>query len=27
MVRPLATYEPDFRGRAIYPPETFGIVY
>ena len=27
MVRPLATYDPAFRGRAIYPPETFGIVY
>ena len=27
MVRPLAGYDPAFRGRAIYPPETFGIVY
>jgi predicted N-acetyltransferase YhbS len=27
MIRPLAGYEPAFRGRAIYPPETFGIVY
>jgi putative acetyltransferase len=26
MVRPLANYDPGFRGRAIYPPETFGIV-
>jgi len=27
MIRPLAKYDPTFRGRAIYPPETFGIVY
>ena len=27
MIRPLAAYDPAFRGRAIYPPETFGIVY
>lgn len=27
MVRPLAAYDPAFRGHAIYPPETFGIVY
>jgi len=27
MVRPLAGYDPAFRGRAIYPAETFGIVY
>jgi len=27
MIRPLATYDAAFRGRAIYPPETFGIVY
>jgi putative acetyltransferase len=27
MVRPLATHDPGFRGRAVYPPETFGIVY
>jgi putative acetyltransferase len=27
MVRPLATYDPGFRGNAIYPPETFGIAY
>ena len=27
MIRPLALYDPAFRGRAIYPPETFGIVY
>jgi putative acetyltransferase len=27
MIRPLATYDPGFRGRAIYPPETFGIAY
>jgi putative acetyltransferase len=27
MIRPLAGYDPAFRGRAIYPPETFGIVY
>jgi putative acetyltransferase len=26
MIRPLAGYDPAFRGRAIYPPETFGIV-
>jgi len=26
MIRPLATYDPRFRGRAIYPPETFGSV-
>jgi putative acetyltransferase len=25
MIRPLAAYEPGFSGRAIYPPETFGI--
>jgi hypothetical protein len=25
MIRPLARYHPAFRGRAIYPPETFGI--
>jgi len=24
MIRQLATYDPKFRGRAIYPPETFG---
>lgn len=27
MIRPLAPYDPAFRGRATYPPETFGIVY
>jgi putative acetyltransferase len=27
MIRPLARYDPTFRGRAIYPPETFGIAY
>ena len=27
MIRPLAGYDPSFRGRAIYPPETFGIAY
>ncbi len=27
MIRPLSTYDPGFRGRAIYPPETFGIAY
>jgi putative acetyltransferase len=27
MIRPLARYDPGFRGRAIYPPETFGIAY
>lgn len=27
MLRPLSDYDPDFRGRAVYPAETFGIVY
>lgn len=27
MIRPLARYDAAFRGRAIYPPETFGIAY
>jgi putative acetyltransferase len=27
MLRPLATYESSYRGRAIYPPETFGIAF
>jgi putative acetyltransferase len=27
MIRPLAGYDPAFRGRAIYPAETFGITY
>jgi putative acetyltransferase len=27
MIRPLASYDPSFRSRAIYPPETFGIAY
>jgi putative acetyltransferase len=27
MIRLLAGYDPAFRGRAIYPPETFGIAY
>jgi putative acetyltransferase len=27
MIRPLAGYDPAFRGRAIYPRETFGIAY
>jgi putative acetyltransferase len=27
MIRPLASYDSAFRGRAIYPPETFGIAY
>jgi putative acetyltransferase len=27
MIRPLAGYDPAFRGRAIYPAETFGIAY
>jgi putative acetyltransferase len=26
MIRPLGGYDPAFRGRAIYPAETFGIV-
>jgi putative acetyltransferase len=24
MLRPLAAYDPSLRGRAVYPPETFG---
>ena len=27
MILPLAGYDPAFRGRAIYPAETFGIAY
>jgi putative acetyltransferase len=27
MIRPLTAYDPGLRGRAIYPPETFGIAY
>ena len=27
MIRPLAAYDPELRGRAIYPPETFGLGY
>ncbi len=27
MIRPLTAYDPSFRGRAIYPAETFGIAY
>ena len=27
MIRKLARYDPAFRGRAIYPPATFGIAY
>lgn len=27
MIRALESYDAAFRGRAIYPPETFGIVY
>jgi putative acetyltransferase len=27
MIRPLTAYDPAFRGRAVYPPETFGIAY
>jgi putative acetyltransferase len=26
MIRPLARYDPGFRGRATYPSETFGTV-
>ena len=26
-VRPLVAYDPAFVGRAVYPPETFGIAY
>jgi putative acetyltransferase len=27
MLKPLGAYEPSLRGRAVYPPETFGIAY
>jgi putative acetyltransferase len=27
MIRQLVSYDPAFKGRAVYPPETFGIVY
>jgi putative acetyltransferase len=27
MIRPLTAYDAGFRGRAVYPPETFGIAY
>ncbi|MDX6408199.1 MAG: putative acetyltransferase [Gaiellaceae bacterium] len=27
MIRALGSYDPALRGQAIYPPETFGIVY
>jgi putative acetyltransferase len=27
MLRPLSEHDPDLRGRAVYPAETFGIVY
>jgi putative acetyltransferase len=27
MLRPLGAYDPTLRGRAVYPPETFGVAY
>ena len=27
MIRPLGAYDPRLRGRAVYPPETFGVAY
>ena len=27
MLRPLGAYDPSLRGRAVYPPETFGLAY
>ena len=27
MLRPLRAYDPTLRGRAVYPPETFGVAY
>jgi putative acetyltransferase len=27
MIRPLGAYDPTLRGRAVYPPETFGVGY
>lgn len=27
MFRPLGAYDPALRGRAVYPPQTFGIAY
>jgi putative acetyltransferase len=27
MIRPLTAYDPGLQGRAVYPPETFGIAY
>ncbi|MFL6010725.1 MAG: GNAT family N-acetyltransferase [Gaiellaceae bacterium] len=27
MLRPLSAYDPSVRGRAVYPPETFGLGY
>ena len=27
MLRPLGAYDPSLRGRAVYPPETFGVAY
>jgi putative acetyltransferase len=27
MLRPLSAYDESLRGRAVYPPETFGIAY
>jgi putative acetyltransferase len=27
MIRPLRAYDPTLRGRAVYPPETFGVAY
>ena len=27
MLRPLGAYDPTLQGRAVYPPETFGVAY
>jgi putative acetyltransferase len=27
MLRPLRAYDPTLRGRAVYPPETYGVAY
>jgi putative acetyltransferase len=27
MLRPLRAYDPTLQGRAVYPPETFGVAY
>ncbi len=27
MIRPLRAYDSSLRGRAVYPPETFGVAY